>query len=524
MRLPYYLFNKSVKNFSDVWKDAAHRASYSKITLDPLPFNAEAYVQSTKAKTPPWVSFVKPFSKDQLLTGLLNVSNSFILLIKTSQRIFAITFGHSYTALDDRKFESDFGLTVTLNTVDKNRLKSMQSRNVDTKTVSKQFVASQDSSLTAFDVDFYQELLAKLEGAPNSLNKDVGTRIAGADACYVTGKISLDLLGRKCDSLFKKFKDTSYKANFRFRDHLKVIRDDKLKIELDQAFVTACRAKDTSLMSLALPDISSHDDIDKYEICQGHWSEEFEDLDIDLILDKCVQQFGSLLDPFKIDVNLLDDQKEEFDSVRFSRCVVYQQMYKDAIYVLTLGKWYFVDSTYAAAIDAEIDNIEVITNRAFLPDIFETGKKAEERYNARAAKQPGMILLDQDFVPIMGVDKIEVCDLFSKDRQFIHVKRKTRSATLSHLLAQGSVSARLFSLFKSYRMTFRKKLPSTMRSLVDIMNAKSELFEVVYAITAPPHKVLPKELPFFSKVNLLFHNRQIKLMNYKLKIFHIHEV
>ena len=36
---------------------------------------------------------------------------------------------------------------------------------------------------------------------------------------------------------------------------------------------------------------------------------------------------------------------------------------------------------------------------------------------------------------------IEACDLFSKSKQFIHVKFKTRSSLLSHLFAQAYIKS-----------------------------------------------------------------------------------
>jgi uncharacterized protein (TIGR04141 family) len=54
-------------------------------------------------------------------------------------------------------------------------------------------------------------------------------------------------------------------------------------------------------------------------------------------------------------------------------------------------------------------------------------------------------LLDAD--PVIyggGRSAIEICDLLSTDRVFVHVKAKTKSSTLSHLFAQGLNSAQAF--------------------------------------------------------------------------------
>jgi uncharacterized protein (TIGR04141 family) len=47
---------------------------------------------------------------------------------------------------------------------------------------------------------------------------------------------------------------------------------------------------------------------------------------------------------------------------------------------------------------------------------------------------------------------IEICDLLSEEGRFIHVKRKLSSSSLSHLFAQGYVSAELLQENSEYRL------------------------------------------------------------------------
>lgn len=136
-----------------------------------------------------------------------------------------------------------------------------------------------------------------------------------------------------------------------------------------------------------------------------------------------------------------------------------------------------------------------------------------------------MALMDKRVVrPAGATSTIEVCDLFSAKGEFVHVKKHTRSATLSHLLAQGSVSARLFVDDKGYRQTFRKALPAALRTLVDPDKVEPGKHSVVYAISAPASRAVPSQLPFFTKVNLLFHSRELQRMGLTPRLFHIHEV
>lgn len=72
----------------------------------------------------------------------------------------------------------------------------------------------------------------------------------------------------------------------------------------------------------------------------------------------------------------------------------------------------------------------------------------EGRYNKKAAKERGYLLLDKKCV---FQHQIEVCDLLvtQPKRSLVHVKRGTDSASLNHLFGQGYASADLLSRSES---------------------------------------------------------------------------
>jgi uncharacterized protein (TIGR04141 family) len=67
----------------------------------------------------------------------------------------------------------------------------------------------------------------------------------------------------------------------------------------------------------------------------------------------------------------------------------------------------------------------------------------EATYNEAAAKAIGAISVDDRPIGVGGVDRVELCDILTKDGTFIHVKKRGRSSTLSHLFAQGITSSEL---------------------------------------------------------------------------------
>ena len=116
--------------------------------------------------------------------------------------------------------------------------------------------------------------------------------------------------------------------------------------------------------------------------------------------------------------------------------------------------------------------------------------------------------------------KIEACDIYTKQKQFIHIKNKGQSAQLSHLFAQGKVSAECFSSDESFR-----------KQIVDIAMDKfgaepfnasvkpmSNEYEVIYAIIDDKDTGINEKLPFFSKVNLMLTAQELERMHFKYSV------
>jgi uncharacterized protein (TIGR04141 family) len=198
--------------------------------------------------------------------AVINHNASFVLLLRVAGRIFAITFGHGFTALHRGRLEPDFGLKVTLNTVDPQKLRALQARNIDPATVSKQLVVSHNSELSVFDVDLYQELLSKMDGVPDAgtTGPTFGSRISGADACYLTSDITVPALPGKCRELLKHYTSRKYTKHFSFVDQVRPIRDDAIINRLDRTFVEALSDGTAETLGFALPDITSYEAIAQY--------------------------------------------------------------------------------------------------------------------------------------------------------------------------------------------------------------------------------------------------------------------
>jgi uncharacterized protein (TIGR04141 family) len=138
--------------------------------------------------------------------------------------------------------------------------------------------------------------------------------------------------------------------------------------------------------------------------------------------------------------------------------------------------------------------------------------ETEGEYNRRAALASNGTFALLDAQPVMyggGRSSIEICDLLSIDRIFVHVKAKTKSSILSHLFAQGVNSAQAFR-DASFRLLALEKCPPSHRAIFQ-GEPRTGDHTITYSIMTQAAGDLRDALPFFSKQSLA--NASVLLMN-----------
>jgi uncharacterized protein (TIGR04141 family) len=127
------------------------------------------------------------------------------------------------------------------------------------------------------------------------------------------------------------------------------------------------------------------------------------------------------------------------------------------------------------------------------------------------------IILDRQLTYIYGGNNsIEICDIYTIKKEFVHIKHGTQSSKLSHLFNQGFVSASLFLNDPNYRIDLRKKLKSN-RALQQTIGKTIDTsdFTITYRIL---QKSKSFSIPFFSKIVLNDTHKKIKGMGYNFRL------
>jgi uncharacterized protein (TIGR04141 family) len=120
---------------------------------------------------------------------------------------------------------------------------------------------------------------------------------------------------------------------------------------------------------------------------------------------------------------------------------------------------------------------------------------------------------------------VESCDLFHADGVLVHVKRYRKgSAELSHLFAQGTVSAHAFLREAVHRSDLRAKLVERagqtgwIDAVIPDEQPAPAGYEVAYAIIAADWPRGAASLPFFAKLTMMRAARELKQLGYNVTL------
>jgi len=222
-------------------------------------------------------------------------------------------------------------------------------------------------------------------------------------------------------------------------------------------------------------------------------------------------------------IRAIDSGGAEVNAWPAYRCLVFEVREGTDLYMLSEGQWFLVQQQFAAQVDADIRNIPTID----LGWPAAGANEAERDYNARVvASIDNLGLFDRVRITVPGArTPIEICDVMARDR-LVHVKRRTTSATLSHLFAQGRVAAEAFRFEPDVREQMRIHLGPghVLTGTIPLLEPAPRQFEIVFGVVAKNAPDLPMGLPFFSKLNLARTAKQIsRTLGYRVAFAPIQE-
>ena len=473
--------------------------------------------KETSPRKPSWIRFVQPAVQTEI-DRLWTQTSAAVLLLRCCGRIFAFTFGYGRTILRPDCYERDFGLRVVLNCVNPDQIRSADMRRIEEATLLTRRQASRATEFATFGLDARQDLLRGITGIPSDLS--FASRISGAESLTFSMSIDVRALPEKCAELLSLYGSTKYKERFGFIDHLRLERDPSRVADLEKRLLSELNDGVTVRMHLAPPEPLDWENVQGFTYSSTSAAKVYPDLSIDDAVSECNPSNGLTI-PYLRRKHVGVRYREAAHSVdeyTLYSCLVYEHETDDRLYILSGGDWHQVDKTWADGVRAAVSALP----RSSLPLPLSQPGEHEACYNERAASQNGWALLDRKTVMLSSpYDRIELCDIMTRQRQLVHVKRKMQSATLSHLFAQGAVSAELLVQSDEFRIKCHDMLSELGDDWNDCvpnewLNPKE--YEVVYAIIGNSTKSWPRHLPFFSQLNLRNTADRLRALGYSVSL------
>lgn len=416
--------------------------------------------------------------------------------------------------LEPECWEERFGLLVALNSIGENRIKSIDKLTFDALATHSRVQSSQEAGPRDFGLDVEQDLVRAVTGTPN--DTQLGRRLTGMDALRASVNVALEQLPALLTRYFKQFNSNKYREHFAFIDQIAEVKSSSLKDELDSALVEHVRTQNFERCWMAVPQMEEWARIDGFRYGLTKKNPKHHDIHLPEFLEEVRDPSGITINRLRQrQVFCIGDDDRQINQWSVYKCVYCELDHEGNSYLLSGGKWYRVTRDVVQEVNDYFDRVDKYPN--ILPEYDDNSEGA---YNERGTKKDTSTyaLMDKNNIPYGGgYNKIEFCDLYTNDKDIIHVKRYGQASAFSHLFAQGTNSGELFHTQAEFRELVNQKLPESHKISDSNKRLDPGEYQVVFAIVSD---AVGSDLtiPFFSRLNLRSAVRRLQGYGYRVAI------
>ena len=484
-----------------------------------LPNGLRLYYKNNLARSPKWVdSFLRgEFVGNEALQGK-SVAAVILYQVDVGEnvhRIFAVCFGFGRALLESNVVEKRFGLLVTLNSVDADKLRSIDINSMEAVPLNNRIQSSALAGIGNFNIDIDKDLLKSVTG--KATGDELSGTMSGADSLSVSTDKSYDEMDDLLTHCYHLYKSNHYiEAGFDWINQMQSIKDKSVIDRLDDALVTALNSEQHEHVWTSIPEIIDYNSMESFRLKSDTV---YDDLSIEILQEEFDKEF-TVKNIRNRKVECLNSEGTLVKTWSVYRCLYADLMLDGHQYLLNDGKWFEVDFNYVRQVQEFYENTDLAT----LPLLAYQWVK-ESVYNEKVCESnPELFcLMDKKNIILRGQSPIEFCDIYTRNRQFIHVKNYKSSGVLSHLFFQGFVSADNFS-----NLEYRRKANENLKEGFKVPEEERFLnsdYEVIFAIAKPNVETGSRpDIPFFSKVSFRSVAKSLKKYGFKVSIIGIKRI
>lgn len=453
-------------------------------------------------RPPKWTSLFDGDTADAI-KDVISGNAAGLLVLEADSRYFAITFGYGRVLLRAGIHEENFGLKVVLNSVMREKLRSIDSQSLEAIPLNRRSQSGRAADLGAFGIDVERDVLYAASGEPH--DKTLGKHLSGKDSLRLSIPITLANIPALLAKVLALSESTAYRTSgFSWVDNVSEVRDPIRKAQLDLTLENKIKAGELDQTWLVPPEIIEWADVDGFRYQRPIQGELLEELAWDTYLEFLSSTGSELaMETMRKQVAycISASSGESLDHWTIYRCIYAEIDDGKQAFLLNNGRWYEIERDFLGNLNKDVGSIPM-TSMAF--PAYKDEDDDEEAYNKRVAAETPTLFACMDARNISyggGSNKIEFCDLYTTDQKLIHVKRYGGSSVLSHLFAQGVASAEPLLSSPEFRVNVNSELPASHQLQNPAQRPNPQQFEVIYAIAQRKPGPRPR-IPVFSRITL----------------------
>jgi len=441
-----------------------------------------------------------------------------VLLIRFEERYLAFTFGYGRALLNLSSFEKGFGLRVAMNLGDPNQIKSIDKATLDKVARNTRSQVSVNSGVEDFDFEFDHEILKSLTAIVDRADEELEL-ISGNDSVSIYTELSFEILSSLGERLLKAYDADDYKERYPWAEFIGIETDPETRNRLDEMLVSKLDSGDLSETWIAAPNIVNYHDFTGFvynlkpkkgcSICRHP------ELDLVSFLEEAPFRKPLTISSLKSKkIYLLNGDDRELESWKLYDTINAEVVLDNTKYVINDGRWYRIKDSFSKVVEDYFQQMLSQSSELEFPLYHD---KSETDYLRRVADGQELALLDQKWVyPKETKQRIEFCDLLSQCNAIIHVKRYGSSSVFSHLFSQATIGLDLLLYDEDIKSQVHAHLDDTYLSFKFDSTEPRGKYRIVLAIIY--HKEGGVHMPFFSKVNLRHHARNMESKGFKVEL------
>jgi len=469
------------------------------------------YIKTNYVSVPKWADFFCDIFLPEDI-GLATNSARAVFIVTINNRKLCLTFGHAHFLIEPLAIVRNFGMKVALNIGGETSLRAVDKTCLDVVEIKSKEQSSKEVGIENFGFDFETDILKSI----TAKNEDGSSTLSGRDSVSIGAAVKIDTLRGFISDLLTKYESDAYKEKFAWVDNIAEERDKSIIVRLTQLLIEKVIIL-APCVWLAIPEVIIWEEVSGFAYTKQRSTRRSPGVRQDIHLK---QWFNEVVNDDDVGIDYLKRKKIFLFDVNFDlykqwpvyHCLNAEIDLDGQKYILNDGSWYLLNTDFVSDVNEFFDLVEDSS-----VDLPPYGRRKEPEYNSFVATTYAndFDLMDRKMIHIGGGrSSIEFCDLYTKDKQMIHVKKYGGSSVLSHLFQQGVVSGELFISSDSFRSKVNSRLGGDYKlNNVDNRPNPAE-YEICYAIMS----AVPGDLhiPFFSKVVMKNAVKRLQTFGYKV--------